>query len=89
MTVPRHYQKAKEWVVPRLLEWLSHSLAYKITQPINLTTAHITAATLTSALGEGALWSVFLFEFKQIYLLPTAVSLTELFVIRHQEPELH
>ena len=31
-TVPRHYQKTKDWVVPQLLEWSSHSLAYEITQ---------------------------------------------------------
>ena len=30
-TVPRHCQKTKEWVVPQLLEWSSHSLAYEIT----------------------------------------------------------
>ena len=32
MTVPRHCQKTEEWVVPQLLEWSSHSLAYEITQ---------------------------------------------------------
>ena len=32
MTFPRHYQKTKEWVVPQLLEWSSHSLANEITQ---------------------------------------------------------
>ena len=32
MTVPRHYQKTKEWVIPQLLEWSSHPLAYGITQ---------------------------------------------------------
>ena len=29
MTVPRHYQKSR-WLVPQLLEWSSHSLAYEI-----------------------------------------------------------
>ena len=32
MKVPRHYQKTKEWVVPQLLEWSSHSLEYEIIQ---------------------------------------------------------
>ena len=32
-TVPRHCQKTEEeWVVPQLLEWSFHSLAYEITQ---------------------------------------------------------
>ena len=31
-TVARPYQKTKEWVVPRLLEWPSCSLTYEITQ---------------------------------------------------------
>ena len=41
-TVPRHYEKTKEWVVPQLLEWSSHSLAYEITQlrKTNHTTLH-------------------------------------------------
>ena len=30
--VPGCYQKTKEWLVPQLLEWSSHSLAYEITQ---------------------------------------------------------
>ena len=34
-------------------------------------------------------WSVLLSESKQIHLLPIAVSLTEFFSMRHQEPELH
>ena len=34
-TVPRHCQKTKEWVVPQLLEWPSHSLTYEITQLTN------------------------------------------------------
>ena len=32
MTVSRHYQKTKKWVVPQLLEWSSHSLTYEFTQ---------------------------------------------------------
>ena len=32
MKVPKHYQKTMEWVVPQLLEWSSHSLAYEFTQ---------------------------------------------------------
>ena len=41
-TVPRHCQKTEEWVVPQLLEWSSHSLAYDITQAAktNHTTFH-------------------------------------------------
>ena len=34
MTRPRHYQKTEEWVIPQLLEWSSHSLAYEIAQQI-------------------------------------------------------
>ena len=34
-------------------------------------------------------WSVLLSESEQIHLLPIAVSLTEFFSMRHQEPELH
>ena len=30
--VPGHGEKTKEWVVPQLLEWSAHSLAYEITQ---------------------------------------------------------
>ena len=40
MTVPRHYQKMKELVVPQLLGCSSHSLAYEATQLIK--TNHIT-----------------------------------------------
>ena len=38
----RHCQKTKEWVVPQLLEWSSHSLTYEITQlgKTNHTTFH-------------------------------------------------
>ena len=32
MIVPRHCQKTKEWVVPRLLDRSPHPLAYEITQ---------------------------------------------------------
>ena len=32
MTVPRHYEKTKKWVVPQLFEWSSHSLAYEFIQ---------------------------------------------------------
>ena len=40
--VPSHCQKTKEQVVPQLLEWSSHSLAYEITQltKTNHTTFH-------------------------------------------------
>jgi len=34
-------------------------------------------------------WSVLLPQSKQIYLLPIAVSLSECFAMRYQEPELH
>ena len=34
-------------------------------------------------------WSVLLSESEQIPPLPMAVSLTEFFSMRHQEPELH
>ena len=79
MTVSRHYQKTKESVVPQLLEWSSHSLAYEITQLIKKpTTPHSMATTLTLCDGPYS-WSVLLSESKQIYLLPIAVSLTEFF----------
>ena len=72
-TVPRHYPKAKEWVVPQLLEWSSHSLAYEITEPLKLTTPHSMATTLTLFDGPHSC-SVFLSESEQIYFLPITVS---------------
>ena len=35
------------------------------------------------------LWTVLLSKSEQIYLLPIAVSITEFFTMRHEEPELH
>ena len=42
MTVPRHCQKTNEWMIPQLLEWSSHALAYEISQltKTNHTTFH-------------------------------------------------
>ena len=77
MTVPKHCQKTKEWVVPQLLEWSSHSLAYEITQPIK--TNHTLHGHSTCPLLWPTLWSMLLSESEQIYLLPIAVSLTEFF----------
>ena len=46
-------------------------------------------ATALALCDDSHSWSVFLSESEQIYLLPIAVSLTEFFSMRHQEPELH
>ena len=75
MTVPRNYQKTEESVIPQLLIWSSHSLAYEITQLAKLT-FHIPWDALSSVMAH-TLWSVLLSESEQIYLLPIAVSLTE------------
>ena len=71
--VPSHCQKTKEQVVPQLLEWSSHSLAYKITQlaKTNHTTFH---GCSTCPLP----WPT-TSESEQIYLFSIAVSLTESF----------
>ena len=76
-TVPRHCQKTEEWVVPQLLEWPSHSLAYEITQPSK--TNHTTFHGRHTLLCDGPhSWSVLLSKSEQqIYLLPITVSLTE------------
>ena len=86
MTVPRHYHKSKEWVVPHLLEWPSYSLAYGITQLTK--TNHTFHSCHIHPLWWETLWTVLLSESSQIYLLPIAVSFTNFFAMRHQEPEL-
>ena len=67
---------------------ISPSLAYEITQlrKTNHTTFH--GHCLPSATAH-TLWSMLLSESDQIHLLSIAVSLTEFFSMRHQEPELH
>ena len=45
--------------------------------------------TAVSSVMAHTLWSVLLSESEQIYLLPIAVSITEFFTMRHEEPELH
>ena len=70
-------------MVPQLLEWSSHSLAYEITQP------DTSMATALSSVMAHTLWNVLLSESEQIHLLPIAVSLSECFAMRYQEPELH
>ena len=64
------------------------SLAYEISQlrKTNHTTFH--GHCLPSAMAH-TLWSMLLSESDQIHLLSIAVSLTEFFSMRHQEPELH
>ena len=46
MTVPRNYQKTEESVVPQLLIWSSHSLAYEITQLAKTNIPHSMGCTL-------------------------------------------
>ena len=46
------------------------------------------ALHLPSAMAH-TLWHVLLSESEQIHLLTIAASLTEIFAVRHQEPELH
>ena len=46
-------------------------------------------APVLSSVMAHTLWNVLLSESEQIHLLPIAVSLTEFFSMRHQEPELH
>ena len=88
MTVPRHYQKTKEWVVLQLLEWSSHSLAYEITQltKTNHSTFHghrthpLRWYTLC-----GLCFSLNLNKSTSYLLL----CLSEFFSMRYEEPELH
>ena len=65
MTVPRHYHKSKEWVVPQLLEWPSYSLAYGITQLTK--TNHTFHSCHIHPLWWDTLWTVLLSESSQIY----------------------
>ena len=74
----RHYQKTKEWVVPQLLEWSSHSLAYETTQ--HTKTKRTFHGCRIKALWWHSLWTVLLSESKQICLLPLSVSFPEFFL---------
>ena len=76
MTIPRHHQKTKEWVVPQFLEWSSHSLAYEITKctKTNHTFHGHHIHPLQWHTHSASLWT------KHIYLLPVAVSLNEFFL---------
>ena len=74
----RHYQNTKEWVVPQLLKWSSHSLAYEFTQLTK--TNHTFHGWHVSGLWWHTLWTVLLSEFKQICLLPITVSFPEFFL---------
>ena len=80
MTVSRHYQKTKKWVVPQLLEWSSHSLTYEFTQLAK--TNHAFHGHHIHPLWWHTLCGLCFSESEQIYLLPTAVSLTDLFLQR-------
>ena len=66
----RNCQKTEELVVPQLLEWSSHSLAYEITE--------LGKTNHTTFNGPHS-WSVSLSKSEQIHLLPITVSLTEFF----------
>ena len=85
-TVPRHCQKTKEWLVPQLLEWSSHSLAYEITQLSK--TNHTTFpghCTLWWLMPCGVCFSLNLN--KSTSYLSLCLS-PNFFAMRHQEPEL-
>ena len=87
VTVLRHYQKTKERVVPQLLEWSSHSLAYEVTQLIQNQPHHIPWPLHSPSVMAHTLGVCFPLNLPFTYCCVSQWIF--FFAVRHQELELH
>ena len=87
-TVPRHCRKRGEWVVPQLLGWSFHSLAYEITQLLK--TSHTTFHGPCTLLYDGPhpVHCASLWIWTNSPLIYYCLSLN-FFAMRNEKPEFH